>query len=234
MVQIDMPRRLAAEALGTFFLLAAIVGSGIMGEQLSGGNLAVVLIGNTLSTAAALIILIMLFAPLSGAHFSPAVTLAFLLRREITPGAAGLYVATQVASGVAGVLAVHVMFDQPLVQISQHVRYGPGQWLGEGIATFGLVMTILGLIRWRPSAVPYAVGLYIAAAMWFTSSTSFANPAVTIARVLTDSFSGIAPGSALPFLAAQLLGAALATAVMGWLLLPSASAEQRDGQGGLP
>ena len=229
MAQIDMARRLAAEALGTFFLLAAIVGSGIMGEQLAGGNLAVVLIGNTLSTAAALIILIMLFAPVSGAHFNPAVTLAFLLRREISPGAAGIYVATQIASGITGVLAVHAMFDRPLVQFSQQARYGTGQWLGEGIATFGLVMTILGAIRWRPSTVPYAVGLYIAAAMWFTSSTSFANPAVTIARVLTDSFSGIAPDSALPFIAAQLLGAALATAVMGWLLLPSASTARRDG-----
>jgi glycerol uptake facilitator-like aquaporin len=228
MTQFDLARRLAAEALGTFFLLAAIVGSGIMGEQLAGDNLAVVLIGNTLATAAALIVLIVLFAPVSGAHFNPAVTLAFLLRREITPGTAGVYIATQIVSGIAGVMAVHLMFDQALVQISPHVRYGAGQWLGEGIATFGLVMTILGAVRWRPSAVPYAVGLYIAAAMWFTSSTSFANPAVTIARVLTDSFSGIAPDSALPFIAAQLLGAALATAVMGWLLAPAAAAE-RDG-----
>lgn len=228
-----MARRLAAEALGTFFLLAAIVGSGIMGEQLAGGNLAVVLIGNSLATAAALIVLIMLFGPVSGAHFNPAVTLAFLQRREITPGVAGLYVATQIISGILGVLAVHLMFGDPVIQISSHIRYGSGQWLGEVIATFGLVMAIFGTLRWRPSAVPYAVGLYIAAAMWFTSSTSFANPAVTIARLLTDSFSGIAPGSVAPFIAAQLLGAVLAAAVMGWLLLP-ASADERDGASDLP
>lgn len=233
MTQFDMARRLAAEALGTFFLLVAIVGSGIMAQQLAGGNIAVTLLGNTLSTAAALMVLIMLFGPVSGAHFNPAVTLAFLLRREIAPGAAGLYVATQVVSGIAGVLVVHLMFEQPIVQISTNLRYGTGQWLGELIATFGLVITILGVIRWRPSAVPYAVGLFIAAAMWFTSSTSFANPAVTIARALTDSFTGIAPGSVVPFLAAELFGAALAAVFMGWLLLPASEAPHDDA-GDLP
>ena len=228
-----MARRLTAEALGTFFLLVAIVGSGIMAGQLGDGNIAVTLLGNTLSTAAALMVLIMLFGPVSGAHFNPAVTLAFLLRREIAPGAAGLYVATQVVSGIVGVLVVHIMFEQQIVQISTNMRYGTGQWLGELIATFGLVITILGVIRWRPSAVPYAVGLFIAAAMWFTSSTSFANPAVTIARALTDSFTGIAPGSVVPFLAAELLGAALAAVFMGWLLLPASEAPHDDA-GDLP
>lgn len=233
MAQFNLARRLTAEALGTFFLLVAIVGSGIMAEQMASGNAAVTLLGNTLSTAAALIVLIMLFGPISGAHFNPAVTLAFLMRRDITPGDAGLYVAIQIIAGVAGVVAVHMMFEQPMVQVSTNVRYGAGQWLGEAIATFGLVMTILGAIRWRPSAVPYAVGLFIAAAMWFTSSTSLANPAVTIARMLTDSFTGIAPGSVVPFLAAEFFAAALAAVFMGWLLLP-ASESPHDDAGDLP
>lgn len=233
MAEFDIKRRLAAEALGTFFLLLAIVGSGIMAERLAVGDMAMTLLGNTLSIGAALIVLIMLFGPVSGAHFNPAVTLAFLIRREITPGAAGLYVATQIIAAVAGVVAAHMMFNETMVQISTNTRYGAGLWLGEAIATFGLVMTIFGAIRWRPTAVPYAVGLYIAAAMWFTSSTSFANPAVTIARALTDSFTGIAPGGVGPFIAAQLIGAVLGAVFMGWFLL-SASAAPRDDAGDLP
>lgn len=233
MTEFDIKRRLAAEALGTFFLLVAIVGSGIMAERLAAGDMAMTLLGNTLSIGAALMVLIMLFGPVSGAHFNPAITLAFLIRREITPGAAGLYVATQIIAAVAGVVVAHMMFDESMVQISTNTRYGAGLWLGEAIATFGLVMTIFGVIRWRPTAVPYAVGLYIAAAMWFTSSTSFANPAVTIARALTDSFTGIAPGGIGSFIAAQIIGAVLGAVFMGWLLR-SDSAAPHDGAGDLP
>lgn len=233
MSEFSMARRLAAEALGTFFLLVAIVGSGIMAGRLAGDDMAMTLLGNSLSIGAALMVLIMVFGPVSGAHFNPAVTFAFLVRREITPGVAGLYMMAQIASGIAGVVAVHMMFGEAIIQISTNTRIGPGLWLGELIATFGLVMTILGAIRWRPTAVPYAVGLYIAAAMWFTSSTSFANPAVTIARTLTDSFTGIAPGGVGPFIVAEFVGAGLAVLFMGWLLL-STSEAQRDDANDLP
>ena len=213
----DLPRRLAAEALGTALLLAVVVGSGIMGERLAGGNDAIALLGNTIATGAALVVLILVFGAISGAHFNPAVTLAFSLRREITGRDALLYVLVQAAGGIVGVMAAHFMFGEPLLVEGVKSRTGGGQWLGEFVATFGLLAAILGCLRTRPEAVPWAVGLFITAGYWFTSSTSFANPAVTIARSFTDTFSGIAPGDAPGFIAAQLAGAAAATAVFGWL-----------------
>jgi glycerol uptake facilitator-like aquaporin len=213
-------RRLAAEFIGTSFLLATVVGSGIMGETLAGGNVALALLGNTIATGAILVVLILIFGPLSGGHFNPAVTLSFLLRREITAGEALVYVGVQVAAAICGAMAAHIMFAEPVLMISTHARTGVGQWFAEFIATFGLVATILGCLRFRPDAVPYAVGLFITAGYWFTASTSFANPAVTIARTLTDTFSGIAPMDAPGFIAAQLVGAVAATLVFGWLLQP--------------
>ncbi len=214
-------RRLAAEALGTAFLLAAIVGSGIMADTLSGGNVGLALLANAAATAAALVILILVFGPVSGAHFNPAVTLAFLVRGEIAAGLAVAYVVAQVIGGVLGVWAVHVMFEQPVWQVAVNGRTGVGLWAAEVIATFGLVMTILGCVRWRIDMVAQAVGLYVGAAIWFTASTSFANPAVTIGRALTDTFTGIAPADVVPFIAAQIVGALLAVAVMGWLYAPA-------------
>ncbi len=211
-------RRLVAEALGTFFLLATVVGSGIMGESLAGGNTAIALLGNTIATGAILVVLILIFGPVSGAHFNPAVTLAFALRREIGWGEGGVYVAVQIAAGIAGAVVAHLMFDLPLLQSSTHVRTGMGQWTGEIVATFGLVATILGCLKAAPQAVPYAVGLFITAGYWFTSSTSFANPAVTIARTFTDTFSGIHPDNFVLFIAAQLAGSVMAVFLMGWLL----------------
>ncbi|MDF1849038.1 MAG: aquaporin family protein [Parvibaculaceae bacterium] len=218
MQEIDFGRRLVAEALGTFFLLATVVGSGIMGETLAGGNSAIALLGNTIATGAILAVLILIFGPISGAHFNPAVTLAFALRREIGWGQGAVYVLVQIVAAVAGAVVAHLMFDQSLIQSSTHVRTGPGQWTGEIVATFGLVATILGCIKAAPQAVPYAVGLFITAGYWFTSSTSFANPAVTIARTFTNTFSGIHPDNAALFIAAQLAGAVAATFIMGWLL----------------
>ncbi len=220
MQQFDLSRRLAAEAIGTAGLLAVVVGSGIMGESLAGGNVAIALLGNTIATGAILVVLILAFGPLSGAHFNPAVTLAFLMRREIAPGDALLYVLAQIIGGLAGALAAHAMFELPLIQISETARSGPAQWFAEWVATFGLVATILATLRFRPDAVAYAVGLFITAGYWFTASTSFANPAVTIARSFTDTFSGIAPGHAPGFILAQLAGAASATLVFAWLLRP--------------
>ncbi|MCG8354613.1 MAG: aquaporin family protein [Kiloniellales bacterium] len=221
----DMRRRLAAEALGTALLLATVVGSGIMGERLADGNTALALLGNTLPTGAILVVLILIFGPISGAHFNPAVTLAFALRREIMPPQALLYVAAQIVGGLLGVLAAHAMFEETLYQLSANGRTGPAQWFSEVVATFGLVATILGSLRWRPEVVPYAVGLFITAGYWFTASTSFANPAVTIARSFTDTFSGILPSHAPAFIIAQLVGAALATALFAWLLKPSLAGE---------
>ncbi len=220
MQQFDLSRRLAAEAIGTAGLLAVVVGSGIMGESLAGGNVAIALLGNTIATGAILVVLILSFGPVSGAHFNPAVTLAFLMRREIAPGVALLYVLTQIVGGLTGALAAHAMFELPLIQISETARSGPAQWFAEWVATFGLVATILATVRFRPDAVAYAVGLFITAGYWFTASTSFANPAVTIARSFTDTFSGIAPGHAPGFILAQLAGAASATLVFAWLLRP--------------
>lgn len=213
----DMPRRLVAEALGTALLLAVVVGSGIMGERLAGGNVAIALLANAVATGAGLTVLILIFGPISGAHFNPAVTLAFLMRREISIAPSLAYVAAQLAGGLAGTVAAHVMFGEPLLAASVTERTGVGQWTGEFIATFGLVATILGCLRSRPDAVPYAVGLYITAGYWFTSSTSFANPAVTVARSFTDTFSGIYPPDAPLFIVAQLIGAVAATLTMGWL-----------------
>ena len=212
-----MIRRLGAEAIGSFFLFACVVGSGIMAENLAGGNVAIALLGNTIATGAILVVLIAMLGPVSGAHFNTAVTLAFLIRREIGMGEAALFVLVQIAAGIIGVWAAHAMFELPVWQFSAKPRTGTGQWLGEGIATFGLVLTILGTIRTNKAWVPASVGLYITAAYWFTSSTSFANPAITAGRSLTDSFSGIAPGNVLAFIAAQLAGAVLAVGVARWL-----------------
>jgi glycerol uptake facilitator-like aquaporin len=211
-------RRVSAEVLGTALLLAVVVGSGIMGERLAGGNVAIALLGNTLATGAGLVVLITVFGPVSGAHFNPAVTLAFALRREIGAGLALAYVAAQVVGGVLGVLAAHAMFAEPILQVSTKLRDGPGQAFSEFTATFGLLATILGAVRFRPDFTPVAVGLYITSAYWFTASTSFANPAVTLARTVSDTFAGIAPGSAPAFVAAQLAGAVVAVGVFGWLL----------------
>jgi glycerol uptake facilitator-like aquaporin len=213
----QLARRLAAEALGTAFLLAAVVGSGIMAERLAGGNAALALLCNTIPTGAILVVLILVFGPLSGAHFNPAVSLAFALRRELTWGCAGLYIVAQLAGAIAGVWAAHLMFELPLWQIATTVRLGAGQWLAEFIAAFGLLLTIFGCIANAPAATPYAVGLYITSAYWFTASTSFANPAVTIARSLSDTFAGIAPGGVLAFIAAQLAGTAAAVVFAKWL-----------------
>ncbi len=214
----SLSKRLCAEALGTAILLATVVGSGIMGETLAGGNTAIALLGNTIATGAILVVLILIFGPISGAHFNPAVTLAFAIRREITLPHAGLFVVVQIIAGIAGVIIAHAMFGQDLLQTSVNVRETRGEMLGEFVATFGLVATILGCVRFRPDAVPYAVGLFITAGYWFTSSTSFANPAVTIARTFTDTFSGIQIGNAPGFIAAQLAGAAVVTLLFGWLL----------------
>ncbi len=210
-------RLLLAEWLGTALLLATVIGSGIMAEQLAGGNVALALLGNTVATGAMLVVLITIFAPISGAHFNPAVTLVFACRGEISWPQAGAYVAVQVFGGIAGMLAAHLMFEESLWQLSGNSRTGIGQWFSEGVATFGLLLTILGTLRARPVAVPMAVGLYITAAYWYTASTSFANPAVTIARSLTDTFSGIQPAHAPLFIAAQLVGALLALISFQWL-----------------
>ena len=216
-------RRIAAEALGTAALLATVVGSGIMGESLAGGNTAIALLGNTIATGAILVVLIMGLGPVSGAHFNPAVTLAFLVRREIGLAMAAAYLAAQIAGGMAGMLAAHAMFDLPLLQESRHARTGSAQWFSECVATFGLVSTILCVLRFRAAAVPWAVGLYITAAYWFTASTSFANPAVTVARSWTDTFSGIAPAHAPAFIIAQAAGALGAACACGWLLRGAAA-----------
>ncbi len=214
----NLRRRLLSEGLGTALLLMVVIGSGIMGERLSGGNVAIALLGNTLATGAALVVLITIFGPISGAQFNPAVTLAFLVRGEIGWKAALAYVAVQVVGAILGVWAAHAMFAEPILQVSRKLREGLPQGWSEFVATFGLLATILGAIRFRPTFVPAAVGLYITAAYWFTASTSFANPAVTVARSLSDTFAGIAPHSAPLFVAAQLLGALAAVGVFGWLL----------------
>ena len=225
MTEYDLNRRLAAEFVGTALLLATVVGSGIMAENLAGGNVAIALLGNTVATGAILMVLILIFGPISGAHFNPAVTFAFLLRRDIGSSDAAVYVAVQVAGGLVGTLVAHLMFEEPLLMLGATARTGIGQWTGEAVATFGLVGTILGCLRARPEAVPYAVGLFITAGYWFTSSTSFANPAVTIARSLSDTFAGIRPADAPAFIAMQFAGAALATALFGWFALARGEAK---------
>ena len=207
-----LARRLAAEALGTAFLLAAVVGSGVMAQKLSGGNAAIALLGNTLPTGAILVVLILIFGPISGAHFNPAVSVAFALRRELLWPDAAAYIAVQIPAAFVGVWAAHLMFELPLWQFSTTMRTGPGQWLAEFIASFGLLLTIFGSIARAPKAVAYAVGLYITAAYWFTASTSFANPAVTVARSLSDTFAGIAPSGVAGFVLAQFAGMAMALA----------------------
>lgn len=212
-----MARRLAAEALGTALLLAVVVGSGIMGERLSDGNAAIALLANALATGAGLVVLITVLGPISGAHFNPAVTAVFALRREIGWPEAGAYVAVQVAGAILGVWCAHLMFDEAVIQVSTNLRAGPAQGLSEVVATFGLIAAIIGGLRARPDSVPWLVGLYITAAYWFTASTSFANPAVTLARALTDTFAGIAPTSVPGFLGGQVIGALLAALLCGWL-----------------
>ncbi len=213
----NLAQRVGAEALGTAALLIAVVGSGVMGERLANGNDAVALLGNTLATGAALVVLISLLVPLSGAHFNPAVTAAFAVRRELPWLEAGLYVGAQVVGAVAGVAATHLMFAEPVIQVSTPLRDGPAQVFSEALATFGLLATIFGSLRFRPSATPALVALYIVGAYWFTASTSFANPAVTLARSLTDTFAGIAPSSAPGFIAAQVVGAVIGAALATFL-----------------
>ena len=202
-----MIRRLLAEALGSFFLFATVVGSGIMAEKLAGGNVAVALLANTMATGAILFVLITMLGPISGAHFNPAVSMVFRLRGELSTGAALAYVLAQLAGGILGVWIAHLMFDLPILQFSVKVRTGIGQWAGEFIATFGLVLTILATLKARREWVPVSVALYIVAAYWFTSSTSFANPAIAVARSLSDSFAGISPRDVPGFVLAQLAGA---------------------------
>ena len=217
-LRFSLVRQLVAEGLGTALLLAVVIGSGIMGDRLSGGNVALALLGNTLSTGAALVVLITIFGPVSGAHFNPAVTLAFLLKKEIRPTAALLFVLAQGVGAVAGVFAAHAMFGEAILQVSGKLRDGPSQMVSELIATFGLLATILGCIRFSAGFTPLGVGLYITSAYWFTASTSFANPAVTLARSLSDTFAGIAPASVPAFIVAQLAGAVMAVGLFDWLL----------------
>jgi glycerol uptake facilitator-like aquaporin len=211
-------QRLVAEALGTALLLATVVGSGIMAERLSGGNVAIALLGNTIPTGAILIVLITMFGPISGAHFNPAVTAVFALRKELPTADVAPYIVVQVAGAIVGVWLAHLMFDETVLQLSSKVRAGPAQWLSESVAAFGLVLTILLTLRANPSNVAAAVGLYITAAYWFTASTSFANPAVTIARSLSDTFAGIRPADVIPFAIAQMIGAIAAMYVSRWLV----------------
>ena len=213
----DLGRRLAAEGIGSFFLFACVIGSGIMAANLSGGNDAIALLANTAAMGAILFVLITMLGPISGAHMNPAVTLVFAWRRELHWREAGAYVFVQLAFGILGAWAAHLMFDLPTLQLSVKARQGLGQWTGEAIATFGLILTILGTVRFRPQWVAATVALYITAAFWFTSSTSFANPAITVARSLSDTFAGIAPHDVPAFVAAQLLGATLAALVARWL-----------------
>ncbi len=213
----SLSRRLISEALGTAFFFAAVVGSGIMAQRLSGGNSALALLCNTLPTGAILTVLILMFGPLSGAHFNPAVSIAFALRRELPWPAMAAYIAAQIVGGVIGTWTAHLMFELPVWQVSLHPRTGPGQWLAEFVATFGLLLTILGCVARTPAVVPYAVGLYITAAYWFTASTSFANPAVTIARSISDTFAGIEPSAVPAFIVAQLAGMVGAVVLGRWL-----------------
>jgi glycerol uptake facilitator-like aquaporin len=205
-----MSPKLVAEALGTAFLLIAVVGSGIMAETLANGNVALALLCNAIATGAALYVLITIFGPISGAHFNPAVTAAFALRGEMVWPLAAFFIVCQIAGGILGVWAAHAMFDLPILQVSTKLRTGAGQWFAEFVATFGLLLTIFGCVARAPAAVAAAVGLYITGAYWFTASTSFANPAVTIARALSDTFAGIAPSGVVPFIVAQLAGLAAA------------------------
>src|SRR5262245_51504291 len=215
---LPLRQRLAAEFLGTAFLLSAVIGSGIMGERLAGGNVAIALLGNTIPTGAILFVLITMLGPISGAHFNPAVSAVFALRRELPASEAVAYVVVQLLGAWVGVLAAHLMFDEALWQVSTKLRAGPPQWFSEWVATFGLVVVILLTLKANRAAVAASVGLYITAAYWFTASTSFANPAVTIARALSDTFAGIRPQDVAPFVLAQLVGALAATYTCSWFL----------------
>jgi len=218
MLLTDLPRRLVSELLGTAFLLATVIGSGIMAEALAGGNVAIALLGNTIPTGAILVVLITMLGPISGAHFNPAVTAVFAAKREITALDSLLYILVQIIGGILGVWMAHLMFDETLIQFSTKLRDGPAQWFSEWVATFGLIFTILATLRVKEEAVAMAVGLYITAAYWFTASTSFANPAVTIARVFSDTFAGIRMADMPPFIIAQFIGAFCALVICGWLL----------------
>lgn len=224
-----LSRKLAAEFAGTALLLAVVVGSGVMGERLADGNMALALLANTFATGVALIVLITVFGPVSGAHINPAVTLSFALDRQIPRPLAALYVLVQVAAAVVGVMLAHLMFDLSPLAVSQQARAGFGQWAGEVVATFGLVITILGCLRFKPEMLPWSVGLFIMAGCWFTSSTSFANPAVTVARTFTDTFTGIRPDDAPWFLLAQITGAVLATVTGRWLFAGAPPCTRRGG-----
>lgn len=228
----SLPQRLAAEGLGTGLLVATVVGSGIMAETLAGNDIGLALLANTIATGAILFVLITMFGPVSGAHLNPVVSGVFALRGEIGWLTAGLFALAQIAGGICGTLLAHAMFEQSLFQFSSHARTGVAQWLSESVATFALVLTILGTLRSRPSAVPVAVALVIVAAYWFTASTSFANPAVTIARALSDTFAGIAPGDAAPFVAAQMLGGTLAWAVAEWVFAWTPGPEEQPSLSG--
>jgi glycerol uptake facilitator-like aquaporin len=213
----NLSRRLFAEGLGTALLLATVVGSGIMGSNLSGGNVAIALLGNTIPTGAMLVVLITILGPVSGAHFNPVVSIAFAFRRELTLPDTIAYIAVQFIGAVLGVYAAHFMFDLDAIQSSTHIRTGSGQWFSEVVATFGLLLTIFGCLANSAASVPFAVGLYITAAYWFSSSTSFANPAVTFARSMTDTFSGIAPADVFGFIVAQIIGMVIAIVVSNWV-----------------
>jgi glycerol uptake facilitator-like aquaporin len=217
LLPVTLARRIAAELLGTALLLAVVIGSGIMGERLAGGNAAIALLGNTIATGAGLVVLIHMFGPVSGAHFNPAVTMAALIAREIKARTALIYVLAQFAGAAIGTWLAHAMFGEPILQLSHKLRAGPGQALSEFVATFGLIGTILSTQRTRPEFTPVAVGLYITAAYWFTASTSFANPAVTVARSLSDTFAGISPACVPLFVAAQITGTLAGIAAFGWL-----------------
>ena len=217
MTAVSTSRQLVAEGIGTMTLLATVIGSGIMAERLADGNVAVALLGNTIPTGAILYVLITIFGPVSGAHFNPAVTVAFVIRRQVAAPRALMFILMQIAGGLCGAMLAHLMFEMPILQLSQNARTGGAQWLSEFVATLGLLTVIFGGLRWRPESVPMLVGLYITAAYWFTASTSFANPAVTMARSFTDSFSGIMPAHAPGFILAQLAAACIAPVILGWM-----------------
>jgi glycerol uptake facilitator-like aquaporin len=221
MLEFDLPRRAVAELLGTWMLVATVVGSGIMAENLAGGNVAVALLGNTIATGAILFVLIAMLGPISGAHFNPAVSLVFVVLGELPGGGLAVFVVAQVVGGVAGTITAHAMFDLPLVQASEHGRHGMSQFLSEVVASFGLIATILGCRKFRADIIPVAVALYVVAGYWFTASTCFANPAVVIARSLTNTFSGIRPVDAPWFILAEVLGALISVVLFRWLLKSS-------------
>ncbi len=228
-LKFNLKQRLFAEGLGTALLVATVIGSGIMGERLADGNAAIALLGNTIATGAMLVVLILVFGSISGAHFNPVVSLSFAVQRQLKWTECLSYSIVQIMGGIAGAVLAHLMFELPLIQISVHTRTGVGIWTGEFVASFGLLMTIIGCLRNRPDAVPYAVGLFITAGYWFTSSTSFANPAVTIARSLTNTFSGIRQDDVSGFIVAQILGSLAATAAFHWLWAEKSTFGAGDG-----